>query len=175
MTNEFFNNTIKPYELLLKSVAYNLTKSNEDAEDLIQETYLKACKYYSKFNEGTNLKAWLVTILKNTFINNYRKSKKEYGTITKPGEIYDSMIDLGELEIAHDKRIIISETLRKAINHLKPELRYCFVKYFEGYKYQEIAELMDLPLGTVKSRIFLARKELIQFLNNNDIFHSNIA
>lgn len=174
VSNNFYNE-IKPFELLLKSVAFNLTKSSADAEDLLQETYFKAVKSIGKFQEGTNLKAWMITIMKNTFINNYRKNKKEMETITKPGEIYDHMLHQGALEVEPGTRILISETLRMAINSLKPEMKVTFMRYYEGYKYHEIAEEFDLPLGTVKSRIFLARKEMIDFLNKNGVYHSNLA
>ncbi|MDA8979616.1 sigma-70 family RNA polymerase sigma factor [Chitinophagales bacterium] len=170
-----FYNEVKPYELLLKSVAFNLTKSSADAEDLLQDTYFKACKSLSKYQEGTNLKAWLITIMKNTFINNYRKRKKEQETITKPGDIHDGMLHHGALEIEPGVRILLSETLKMAIESLKPEMRDTFMMYFEGYKYHEIADQLDLPLGTVKSRIFLARKDLISFLQKNGIHHSSLA
>ncbi|MEX0596140.1 MAG: sigma-70 family RNA polymerase sigma factor [Candidatus Paceibacterota bacterium] len=170
-----FYNEIKPFELLLKSVAYNLTKSSADAEDLLQDTYFKAVKSIGKFEEGTNLKAWMIIIMKNTFINDYRKKKKEMEAISKPGEINDSMLSKGALEVEHGTRILISETLRMAIDNLKPELKSTFMRNFEGYKYHEIAEQFDLPLGTVKSRIFLARKEMVEFLHKNGVHHSNLA
>ena len=170
-----FYDEVKPYELLLKSVAFNLTKSTADAEDLLQETYFKAVKSISKFQEGTNLKAWMITIMKNTFINNYRKNKRELEMITKPGDINDNMLHQGALEVEPGTRILISETLRMAIDQLKPEMKATFLRYYEGYKYHEIAEEFDLPLGTVKSRIFLARKEMIEFLRKNGVHHSNLA
>lgn len=172
---ENFYNEVKPFELLLKSVAFNLTKSSMDAEDLLQDTYFKAWKSLGKFQEGTNLKAWMITIMKNTFINNYRKKKKEMETISKPGDINDNMLHQGAVEVEPGVRILINETLKTAIDNLKPEMRLIFMKYFEGYKYHEIAEEYDLPLGTVKSRIFLARKELVQFLNKNGVHHSSLA
>ncbi|MFT4970697.1 MAG: RNA polymerase sigma factor (sigma-70 family) [Chitinophagales bacterium] len=175
MESKNFYQEVKPFELLLKSVAFNLTKSSADAEDLLQDTYFKACKSLSKFQEGTNLKAWMITIMKNTFINNYRKKKKEQETITKPGEINDSMLHQSAVEIEPGVRILLSETLKMAINSLKPEMGITFMMYFEGYKYHEIAEKLELPLGTVKSRIFLARKELIVFLQKNGIHHSSLA
>lgn len=170
-----FYQEVKPFELLLKSVAFNLTKSSADAEDLLQDTYFKACKSLSKYQEGTNLKAWMITIMKNTFINNYRKRKKERETISKPGDINDSMLHHSAVEIEPGVRILLSETIKMAIEELKPEMRVTFMMYFEGYKYHEIAEKLELPLGTVKSRIFLARKEMISFLQKNGIHHSSLA
>ena len=161
--------------MLLKSVAFNLTKSSADAEDLLQETYFKAIKGLSKFNEGSNLKAWLITIMRNTFINNYRKTKRERATIYKPGEITDDLLHINETLPEPGVRILLNDTLKMAMATLKPEFKYIFQLYYEGYKYQEIAEQLDLPLGTVKSRIFLARKEMVTFLNNNGIYNSNIA
>lgn len=170
-----FYQEVKPFELLLKSVAFNLTKSSADAEDLLQDTYFKACKSLSKFQEGTNLKAWLITIMKNTFINNYRKKKKEQETISKPGDINDNMLNQGAVQIEPGVRILLSETIKMAIEGLKPEMRITFMMYFEGFKYHEIAEKLDLPLGTVKSRIFLARKDMVTFLQKNGIHNSSLA
>lgn len=170
-----FHQEVKPIEVLLKSVAFNLTKSSADAEDLLQDTYFKAIKGLSKFNEGSNFKAWIITIMKNTFINNYRKNKREIATIYKPGEITDDLLHQNTHEVEPGVRILINDTLLMAINYLKPELKHIFQLYHKGYKYHEIAEQLDLPLGTVKSRIFLARKEMILFLNNNGIYNSNIA
>jgi len=170
-----FHQEVKPIEVLLKSVAFNLTKSSADAEDLLQETYFKAIKGLSKFKDGSNFKAWLITIMKNTFINNYRKVKRERKTIYKPGEITDDLLHVSDKLPEPGVQILINDTLLLAMNTLKPEFKYIFQLYYEGYKYQEIAEQLDLPLGTVKSRIFLARKEMILFLNNNGIYNSNIA
>lgn len=170
-----FYSEVQPFESLLKSVAFNLTRSTVEAEDLLQETYYKACRSINKFNDGTNFKAWLITIMKNTFINDYRKLKRERDTIYKPGDISDKLLGSGLFETEHGEAILINETLRMAIASLKPEMRVTFLKYFEGYKYHEIAEIYDLPLGTVKSRIFLARKELIDYLAKNGIHHSSLA
>lgn len=170
-----FYSEVKPLEALLKSIAFNLTRSSTEAEDLLQETYYKACKSINKFHEGTNLKAWLITIMKNTFINDYRKLKRERELFIKPGDISDKLLGEGIFESEHGEVILINETLKMAIGQLKPEMRQTFLKYFEGFKYHEIAELYNLPLGTVKSRIFLARKELIEFLNKNGIYHSYLA
>lgn len=174
MINNFYQE-VKPFEMLLKSIAFNLTKSSADAEDLLQETYFKAYKGMESFKNGTNFKAWLVTIMKNTFINNYRKNKREMATIYKPGEITDDLLHQNTHEIEPGIRILMNETLVMAFDNLKPELKSVFNLYYDGYKYNEIAEQLNLPLGTVKSRIFLARKEMVLFLNNNGIYNSNIA
>lgn len=173
-TNSFYTQT-QSFALLLKSMAFKLTNSIADAEDLVQDTYFKALNNLDKFSDGTNLKAWMLTIMRNIYINEFRKQKREYEVITKPGDITDNL--LYEMSENSDDcvRLLINETIIDALNSLKPELKYVFLKYYEGFKYHEIAELTQLPLGTVKSRIFLARKDLVEFLRQNDVQQSNIA
>jgi len=143
----------------LRSFAYNLTKNEEDAYDLYQETALRAINNQEKFRPGTNLKAWLFTIMKNIFINNYRKKVKKNTLIDSTENMY--FINSGSVVISNDagSNILMNE-LNKMINALEDSIRIPFLKHFEGYKYQEIADDLELPLGTVKSRIFFARKAL---------------
>lgn len=143
----------------LLSFAFNLTKNTDDAKDLLQETFLRALNNQDKYQEGTNIKAWLLTIMRNIFINNYRKR-------AKIKVLFDSTDNLYYLNAGHHYIHNQGETniLMHELNHMVEELdepiRFPFLKHFEGYKYQEIAEEMKLPLGTVKSRIFFARKDL---------------
>lgn len=162
------------YETLLKSIAYNFTKSEVDAEDLLQETYLKALKYKDKYEEGTNLKAWLIAIMRNTFINKYRKQKRALNNICKVEKITDSMLNKNYHIKSPSITIAVSELLLKVFQNLSPELKEIFIKYYEGYKYQEIADEYNVPLGTVKSKIFFARKELTTMLLSHGITNSNI-
>ncbi|HMN89433.1 MAG TPA: RNA polymerase sigma factor [Saprospiraceae bacterium] len=144
---------------LLNAFAYNLTKNVEDAKDLFQETAYRAITNRDKFLPGTNFKAWLFTIMKNIFINNYRKK-------TKANTIMDSTDNLfylnsGGATISNrgDANILMTE-LTGMVDKLDDSIRIPFLMHYQGYKYQEIADYLDLPLGTVKSRIFFARKEL---------------
>ncbi len=149
---------------VLNTFAYNLTKNVEDAKDLFQETAFRALSNKDKFRPGTNFKAWLLTIMKNIFINNYRKKMKA-NTIT---DSTDNMFYLnsGSKVITNeaDSNIMLGE-LHDMLDSLDDSLKIPFVMHYEGFKYQEIADHLELPLGTVKSRIFFARKELKQMIH----------
>ncbi len=157
-TIEFTQNFIN-LESPLRSFAYKLTKNEEDAHDLYQETALRAVSNREKFNPGTNLKAWLFTIMKNIFINNYRKKVKKNTLIDSTENMY--FLNSGSVVISNDAGSnILMKELSRMIESLEDGIRIPFIMHFEGFKYQEIAEELDLPLGTVKSRIFFARKSL---------------
>ncbi|MEP7321691.1 MAG: RNA polymerase sigma factor [Saprospiraceae bacterium] len=143
----------------LMSFAFNLTKNSDDAKDLLQETYLRALNNQDKFQEGTNIKAWLLTIMRNIFINNYRKKVKTRILFDSTDNLY--FINSGPNQIGNQgESNLLNEELTMILDELDESLRFPFIRHFEGYKYQEIAEEMKLPLGTVKSRIFFARQDL---------------
>lgn len=154
-----FENKLHGLTSSLNAFAYNLTKNSEEAKDLYQETAIRAITNKEKFNPGTNLKAWLFTIMKNIFINNYRKKMKKNTIIDNTDNMY--FINSGSHIIDNDagRNILMSE-LNKMIKNLDENFRIPFEMHFDGYKYQEISDELSLPLGTVKSRIFFARKEL---------------
>lgn len=144
---------------LLNSFAYNLTKNSEDAKDLYQETAFRAMTNRDKFRPGTNLKAWLFTIMKNIFINNYRKKVKANTIMDNTDNLYYLNSGKNSIENAADSNILIKE-LKGMISLLDDSTRIPFLMHYQGFKYQEIADHLGLPLGTVKSRIFFARKDL---------------
>ena len=160
MTAIEFNNQLILIQQKLRSFANSLTGNRQDAQDLVQDTMLKAMTYRDKFNENTNLGAWLFTIMKNTFINNYRRNRKT-------NSIVDGAKDVQNVRVHDDNNNSLPETsisekeILKGIDALDKEIKVPFQKHIEGFKYKEIAELMHLPIGTVKSRIFLARQELM--------------
>ena len=157
-TVEFYNkiDLITPS---LNSFALNLTKNRDDAQDLFQETAFRAVSNKEKFRPGTNFKAWMFTIMKNIFINNYRKKTKANTVIDSTENLY--YINSGSSSIYNDAdRNILMKELTKMIEDLDETIKVPFLMHFEGFKYQEIADELDLPLGTVKSRIFFARKAL---------------
>lgn len=159
-----FNNRFEQMSTLLHSFAYNLTKNVEDAKDLYQETAFRAMTNREKFRPGTNFKAWLFTIMKNIFINNYRKKVKANTIMDSTDNMY--YINSGSTIIANDgESNIMMKELTKMIESLDNSIKIPFLMHYRGYKYQEIADHLDLPLGTVKSRIFFARKELKQMIN----------
>jgi len=163
MTSFEFNQQILSYENLLKYFALKLTADQEDAEDLLQETYLKALRYKDKFRERTNLKAWLYTIMKNTFINNYRRAVRSKTFVDGTEENYFINSGTKESPITPDSDIN-QKQITSVIDNLDKDSKVPFMMHFNGYKYKEIAEDLALPIGTVKSRIFLARKKLMASL-----------
>ena len=150
----------------LNSFAYNLTKNREEAEDLYQETAFRAYTNRDKFRPGTNFKAWLFTIMKNIFINNYRR-KAKMNTIMDSTE-NNYYINSGKNKVSNggESNILMKE-LNGMIDDLDTDIKDPFMMHFTGYKYQEIADKLALPLGTVKSRIFFARKALKEAIKNH--------
>lgn len=144
---------------VLRAFAYNLTKNSDDSKDLYQETAFRAVTNKEKFRPGTNFKAWLLTIMKNIFINNYRKKIKANTIMDSTDNLF--YLNSGKSIIFNDAESnVMMEELEFLVESLDESIRDPFVMHYKGFKYQEIADQLDLPLGTVKSRIFFARKEL---------------
>jgi len=164
MTSIDFDNNFDKMTPILNSFAYNLTKSIEDAKDLYQETAFRAMTNKDKFRPGTNFKAWLFTIMKNIFINNYRKKVKANTIMDSTDNNY--YINSGKIAISNKagSNIMVDE-IKTMISGLDESIKVPFMMHYSGYKYQEIADYLELPLGTVKSRIFFARKELKDMIN----------
>ncbi len=159
MSNLEFNTQFKNLSSMLQAFAYNLTKNTEDAKDLFQETAYRAMTNRDKFHPGTNLKAWLFTIMKNIFINNYRKKVKANTIMDSTENLFYINSGATTISNAGDSNIMVKE-LTQMVDGLEENIRIPFMMHYQGFKYQEIADHFDLPLGTVKSRIFFARKEL---------------
>jgi RNA polymerase sigma-70 factor (ECF subfamily) len=154
-----FHSQFNALTSLLHAFAFNLTKNTEDAKDLYQETAFRALTNKEKFQSGTNFKAWLMTIMKNIFINNYRRRQKN----TVVADTSDNQYVLnGASHVTGNggEASILMKELTTMVGELDKSVSVPFVMHFKGYKYQEIADHLSLPLGTVKSRIFFARKEL---------------
>lgn len=143
----------------LNSYALQLTKNVDDANDLVQETMLKALKYQSKFKEGTNLKGWLYTIMRNSFINNYRRIMRRNTFIDTTDNTYFLDAPTHTIENSGEMKFM-AEDIQSAIVTLPEDLRITFEMNMEGFKYHEIAEELDIPIGTVKTRIFVAKRRL---------------
>lgn len=150
-----FKNILKP----LHAFALKLTRDEEAAKDLIQETAGRAFRHRDKFRPGTNFPAWMNTILRNTFINMYRKSKSRIQETSL--SIQDNLYWLENRTAEGDAASPTNYSdLLELVEQLDETYRVPFLMFYRGYRYDEIAEFMDLPMGTVKSRIFYARKQL---------------
>ncbi len=143
----------------LRMYALRFTRSPENADDLVQDTVLKAITYYDKFKDGTNFKGWLYTIMKNTFINNYRRTTKVNSVVTKTDDITSSNLYFSSTKNGGED-IFVMDDIKGALSVLEKEYYTPFSMYFDGYKYHEIAERLKIPIGTVKTRIHVARKYL---------------
>lgn len=139
--------------------AYKLTADHEDANDLLQETSLKALDNEDKYTPETNFKGWVYTIMRNIFINNYRKGVRNQTIIDQTEDLYHLNLPQESGFDTPDGSLSVKE-ISKAINKFPDEYKIPFSMHVAGFKYQEIAEKMGLPLGTVKSRIFFARQRL---------------
>jgi RNA polymerase sigma-70 factor (ECF subfamily) len=160
-----FKNEVKTATIVLKPHAMKLTRDINDAEDLIQETIVRALINEDKFQEGTNIRAWLFTIMKNIFINDYRKKSKRNTVIDTTENLY--YLNTSTTIVNAGERAFVMNDIRNALLKISNELRVPFMMHYKGYKYHEIAEQLNLPLGTVKSRIFFARKELTSILGKD--------
>lgn len=160
-----FERELFPQVNALYNFAYHLTYSEEDSNDLVQETYLKAYKHIDKYQRGTNAKAWLFRILKNAFINEYRKkvnrpSKVDFDDIVKyqEGDQEQNLYQDFRQEIYQN---LIGDEVTTAVNSLPIDFRTILLLCdVEGFTYDEIAKIVDVPIGTVRSRLHRARNML---------------
>lgn len=143
------------------NLAYRLTYNREDANDLVQEASLRAFRFFDKFEKGTNFKAWILTILRNLFINKYRKKVKE------PTKVhYDELENfIGAPAIHGAAEEVFGENMQKSVDQLPEELKTAVILYYvDGFSYKEMAKIMKCPIGTVMSRLFMARQLLKKHL-----------
>jgi RNA polymerase sigma-70 factor (ECF subfamily) len=165
MNKTEFSSIVNSNASSLRSHALQFTKDLDDANDLVQDTLMKAIRFFHKFEEGSNLKGWLFVIMRNTFINDYRKTAKKNALITTEEEItYANLSHSATRNVAENK--FMMNDIQGALDRLPKAYRDPFVRYFEGYKYHEIAEELRLPIGTVKTHIHQARIELKKNLKN---------
>jgi RNA polymerase sigma-70 factor (ECF subfamily) len=164
-TNDYMKTTfekdILELEESLSRYAYSLTSNRDDAKDLVQETFFKALNNQEKFSDQTNIKAWIYTIMKNTFINDYRRRTKRQTLFSS--DVQEYVLNNRPAEHNPESEFSFRE-LTKIVNSLEPEFRVPFQMHDSGYKYQEIADELGLHLGTVKSRIHFSRQKLMEKL-----------
>jgi RNA polymerase sigma-70 factor (ECF subfamily) len=167
-----FDNGQLPYRDQLFKTALRLTRSVEESEDLLQETYLKAFRHYHQFTEGTNLKAWLFRIMKNSFINTYRRNKNrpqmmDFDELRDSGDGFDEVtpstqdpeFDLLSQELDHEVR----EALMQLPHHYRMAV---LMVDLQGLSYQEVADALAVPIGTIMSRLYRGRKKIERALLN---------
>ncbi len=170
---QIFNKEFMPHIDAMYNFAYRLTNDEDDANDLIQDTYLKAFRFINSFQEGTNAKAWLFRILKNSFINDYRKKSKEPSKVDyqEVETVYNSVED-AEFESTTDLRLesvqdMIGDEVALALNGLPIDFRTVIILCdIEGFTYEEMAKILDIPIGTVRSRLHRARNLLKEKLRS---------
>lgn len=154
-----FKNRLLALQTNMLNFAYSLTANRDDAYDLLQDTTVKALESREKYLENTNFKGWIFTIMRNLFINRYRAT-------VRAGVVIDRSEDLFQLNLSQESGIespegaISTAEIRLAMSRLAPDIRRPFTLYVQGYRYNEIAQELGVPLGTVKSRIFVARRKL---------------
>jgi RNA polymerase sigma factor (sigma-70 family) len=166
-----FNTEFMPHINSMYNFAYRLTFDEDDAKDLVQDTYLKAFRFIDSFQQGTNAKAWLFRILKNSFINDYRKKSKEPNKVDyQEVETYYNSDEV-DRQITPDLRVeslqdMIGDEISNALNSLDVDFRTVIILCdLEGFKYDEMAKILDIPIGTVRSRLHRARNLLKEKLS----------
>lgn len=159
MSGVEFNQLLVNNADYLKPFAFTLTRDNESARDLMQETLYRALANKEKYRVGTNVKAWMFTIMRNIFINNYRRKAKQKTIFDATPN--DFLLDSQQGAISNNaENALMMKDIQKAIHELPDIFKKPFEMFFEGYKYNEISDILQEPLGTIKSRIHFARKLL---------------
>ena len=164
MAKKTFKNDVIGMQGNLMSFAFKLTSDKDKASDLVQDTTLKALDSEDKFAENVNFKGWLFTIMRNIFINNYRRSVRE-NTVSDTTEGLFHLNSAQEASETPDGSYTVSE-ISEIIQKIPQEFSKPFPMHVAGYKYEEIADQLGLPLGTVKSRIFTTRHQLRALLKD---------
>jgi RNA polymerase sigma factor (sigma-70 family) len=159
MTAVELTHQITSLRTALKSFTWRFTHDHEESSDLVQDTILKALMNMDKFTQNENLKGWLFTIMRNTFINTYRKNQRAKTSRDNTKDLYFLNVEDNHTFNCPDTRYEYQD-IWKNVNQLRTELLVPFKMYTSGYKYHEIATHLDLPIGTIKNRIFHARKEI---------------
>ncbi|MFY7840601.1 MAG: RNA polymerase sigma factor [Lacibacter sp.] len=166
MSTVEFNQMLLTNTDFLKPFAFTLTRDNETAKDLLQETMFRALANREKYNVGTNIKAWLYTIMRNIFINSYRRKAKQQTIFDSTPN--DFLLDYQQATVANQAETNMQlKEIQQAVYGLPEIFKQPFTLYFEGFKYHEIAHVLNEPLGTIKSRIHFARKLLKEQIRRN--------
>lgn len=169
---EEFERDALPHMAALKNFALKMTNDPDLADDLVQETFIKAYRFFDRFEKGTNIKAWLYRIMKNSFINQFRKDNKtpekiDYDDVEN---FYENIKSEAQNSNDLDKDIfsnVFDDEISQALNSLSDEFKTVILLCdIEGYTYEEVAEFLDCPVGTVRSRLHRARNMLAELLED---------
>lgn len=164
MTDKEFNYKLISFQEPLMKLAYRLTSDMEDAKDLLQETFLKALKYCDKYVTESNFQGWIYTIMRNTFINNYHRTKRKM-SLYDHSESQQQQNEIRSTGYNDPHSAFHTKELLNLIDSLDHDLKRPFKMHQEGFRYKEIADALSVNIGTVKNRIFIARRKLIRQLN----------
>jgi RNA polymerase sigma-70 factor (ECF subfamily) len=164
MSTVEFSERLNQFETFMHNFALRLTQNTEKAKDLVQDTSLRALRYKDKYSMGTNFKGWIATVMRNTFINQYRKEKRRK-RVRKPVEDFLFAIENKNVTPNAGQINLYMQELEAMLDQIGDRYSIPFLLHYRGYEYQEIAEKLDIPIGTVKSRIYTARKKLKKLIN----------
>lgn len=164
-SNKIFENKLIDLQANMMNFALTLTANREEAKDLIQETTLRALDNQEKYYENVNFKGWVFTIMHNIFVNNYRRMVRSQTMIDQTDNLYHLNMPQDSGFDSPEGAYTVAE-INKTMNTFADEYKVPFQMHVQGYKYEEIAQQLALPIGTVKSRIFFARKRLQELLKD---------
>ena len=163
MTRFEFSRELQSHKDLLFSFALKISRNYQDAQDLFQDAFIRGFKYRNRFEPGTNFRAWMATIIRHTLIDNYRK-KQQRPFLNEPIEKFAFAVENKNAIANSGEQNLRLQELLSHLNALKNRYRTPFLMHYKGYEYKEIAEYLDIPIGTVKSRLNTARSMLKQRL-----------
>lgn len=167
MTPVEFNRELKNVESTLFSFALKLTRDYQDAQDLFQDAAARGFRYCSRFEMGTNFRAWMATIIRNTFINKCR-AKKKRRTVSEPIESFTYSIESQNIVANQGEMNMRIQEIYKMLDQINDLYRIPFLMHYQGFEYKDIAEKLDVPIGTVKSRLHTARTQLKDLMSKKD-------
>ena len=166
MKNQEFNNQLKSYSTVLKNLATRFTRDQDEIQDLIQETFIRAFKYMDQFYKNPRVVSWLFVIMRNIYINQYRRKQHTFAYQQYAAMPYQQMgASEPFTEASVDKKLILKD-IQNSLNKMPATYKEMFNHYVNGYKYKELSEIYGVPEGTIKSRIHHIRKSLMREFQN---------
>lgn len=168
MSNIEFSQRLTQFELFMHNFALRLTRNEDRAKDLVQETAIRAFRYRDNFKRGTNFKGWIATVMRNLFINQYRKEQRRR-TVSEPVEHFEFALESKVVTPNAGEANLRIKELHRIIDGIGKLYSQPFLMHYKGYEYQEIAAQLDTPIGTIKSRIHTARQKIRRAIAKNEL------